>query len=99
VRYAFLFLPAEGEQCVHGLFSYLLQSRSIRKRLQIISRLTIRQPSIISKKMQKEGWLLRSGEGYGSTFKITFTPDQLGAFHALAREMGESLKPKAEGVE
>lgn len=50
-------------------------------------------------KMQKEGWLLRSGEGYGSTFKITFTPDQLGAFHALAREMGESLKPKAEGVE
>lgn len=50
-------------------------------------------------KMQKEGWLLRNGNGYGSTHKVTFTPDQLAAFHALAREMGEPLKQNAEGVE
>lgn len=50
-------------------------------------------------RMQKEGWILRDGTGYGVTYKTTFTPEQRAAFHALAGEMGQSLKSMGKGDE
>lgn len=50
-------------------------------------------------KMQKEGWLLKQGNDYGATYKITFTPEQLAAFDKLVQELGESLKPSVKGVD
>ncbi len=47
-------------------------------------------------KMQKEGWLLKNGNDYGATFKVTFTPEQLVEFEKLVRELGESLKSNAK---